>query len=247
MTVPPPASYQSDEIDDVRPGDAPELPLAPSSAGVGAAPRVGQLRRGSAGESASEWLEHNGRTVGAALVVAAVAAAGVVAWRSSEQASAERADRALYQAEARYVQGDPGADQALQQVVSRFGGTPAGAHARVLLAQADYDQGRYADGLRALGSGSPPSDWRGATDRMRAVGEFGSGRPREAAAIYERLARDAGPETRSSLLADAARAYEAAGDREAARRTWRAVIDAGQSGAADEARVRLGELEAGAR
>lgn len=246
MTVPPPASYRPDEIEDVRPVADDALPEVPVGVASGGAPSVARLRRRSAGESATEWVEQHGRTLGAAAVIAAVGAAGFVAWRSSERSAAERADRAFYQAEARYAQGDPGAAQALQQVVSRFGGTPAGAHARVLLAQANYDQARYAEGLRAL-SGSPPADWREATERMRAVGEEGSGRLREAAAIYERLAKDAGPDTRSSLLADAARAYEAAGDRAAARRTWQAIVDAGRPGAADEARVRLGELEAGAR
>ena len=237
MTVPPPASY---DIDD----DTAE-PLEPAALAADAgAPSVARLRRRSSGEAAAEWVEQHARALGTGAVVAAVAIAGLFAWRSSERATAERADRALYQAEARYVQGDPGAAQALQQVNARYGDTPAGAHARVLLAQANYDQGKYADGLRVLGSGSPAADWRDQTERMRAVGEEGAGRPKAAAAIYERLANDAGPDAKSSLLADAARAYESAGDRTAARRTWQAIIDAGRPGTADEARVRLGELNA---
>lgn len=213
-----------------------------------AAPRViGRARGRSAGEGATEWLEQNGRLVGGGLVVAAVAVAGLFAYRSSEQTAAARAERSLYEAESRYAQGDPGAAQALRQLATRYNGSPAAAHARVLLAQVYYDRGQYADGLRALGTGSVPADWREPTERLRAAGELGAGRPKDAAATFERLARDAGPDTRAMLLGDAARAYDLAGDTANARRTWQAVIDSGVRGAADEARVRLGELEAGAR
>lgn len=242
MTVPPPASYDLDD-DTAEPLEPAEL-AASADAG---APPVARVRKRSSGEAAAEWVEQNARALGTGAVIAAVAVAGLFAWRSSERATADRADRALYQAEARYVQGDPGAAQALQQVNARYGGTSAGAHARVLLAQANYDQGKYADGLRVLGGGSPPADWRDQTERMRAVGEEGAGRPKEAAAIYERLASEVGPDEKSSLLGDAARAYEAAGDQAAARRTWQSIIDAGRPGTADEARVRLGELNARGR
>ena len=228
MTVPSTPSYDADPVT-VRPIAA-------------AAPRPA-----STGEAAGEWLERNARAVGGIVIAAAVAVAGTFAWRASSRATAERADRALYQAEAQYAAGDPGAARALQQVTSRYGDTPAGAHARVLLAQAYYDRGQYADGLRVLGAGSVPADWRAAVDRMRAIGDEGAGRPKEAAAIYERLAKDAGPDERATLLADAARAYDAGGDAANARRLWQQVIDSGPAGTAAEARVRLGELEARAR
>ncbi len=226
MTAPPPVpSY-----DETAPADAPRV--------------VGRARGRSSGEGATEWVEQNGRAVGGALVVGAVAIAAIFAWRSSEATSAARAERSLYEAESRYAGGDPGAAQALQQVSTRYSGTAAAAHARVLLAQTYYDRGQYAEGLRALGSGDVPPDWREATERLRAVGEVGSGRPKDAASTYESLARDAGPDTRAMLLADAARAYDQAGDAAGARRAWHLVLDSGVRGATDEARVRLGELEA---
>ncbi len=229
MTVPERATYDVNE---------------PAIVPTDAARPVGVPRTTSSGEAAGEWLERNGRALGAAALVAVVAAAGGYAWRASSRASAERADRALYEAEARYAQGDPSAAQALQQVTSRYGDTPAAAHARVLLAQSYYDQQKYADGLRVLSGGSVPADWREAVERLRAVGNEGAGRPKDAAATFERLAKDAGPDARATLLGDAARAYEEAGDLANARRMWQQLADSGVRGAADEARVRLGELEA---
>lgn len=238
--VPPPASY------DAEPEET-ELDLTQPVAGVAISGSAGRLRSRSTGDAVAEWVERHARTLGGALVVGAVAVAGVFAWRASERTTAVRADRALYEAEARYIQGDPAAVQALRQVTTRYGSTPAGAHARVLLAQANYDQAKYADGLKVVEGGSPPAYWQEPIGRMRAVGQEGVARPRDAAATYERLAQAAGPDARSSLLADAARAYEAAGDVAGARRTWQAIVDAARPGTADEARIRLGELSARAR
>ena len=229
MTVPPPVpSYDVSEPVAVPPLAAVPLPR-------------------SSNDAAGEWFERNGRNLGAVVLVAAVAVAGGFAWRASSRASADRADRALYEAEARFAGGDPGAAQALRQVTSRYGDTPAGAHARVLLAQTYYDQGKFADGLRVLGSGSVAPQWQRATEQLRAAGELGSGEPKQAAATFERLAAGAGPDARASLLGDAARAYTAAGDTATALRVWRQVVDLGKPGASDEARIRIGELEAGGR
>lgn len=232
MTVPSTPSYDAERY------DAEPVTVRPTAV---------PPRAASSGESAGEWLERNGRALGGLAIAAVVAVAGAFAWRASSRATVERADRALYQAESQYAAGDPGAAQALQQVTVRYGDTPAGAHARVLLAQTYYDRGQYGDGLRVLGSGSVPADWRSVVDRMRAVGDEGAGRPKEAAATFERLAKDAGPEERATLLGDAARAYEEAGDVANARRLWQQLVDSGLRGVSDEARVRLGELEAHAR
>ena len=229
MTIPP--AVPSYDVAD---------PMPASAVGAGAT-------RSGSGDAAGEWLERNGRTLAGAAVVAAVLVAGGFAWRTSNAASAARADRALYEAEARFTQGDPGAPAALQQVTSRYGDTPAGAHARVLLAQSYYDRGQYAEGLRALGSGSVPAEWRDATDRLRAAGEEGAGQPKAAAALYEQLAKNAGPDARAALLSDAGRAYEAAGDVANAKRVWQQLVDLGARGATEEARVRLGELKAHGR
>jgi len=225
----------------------PSVPSYDVAEPVLAPPTVGVPRAASSGDAAGEWFERHGRALGAVAIAAAVAVAGGFAWRASERASGERADRALYEAEARYAQGDPGAQQALRQVTSRYGDTPAAAHARVLLAQSYYDQQKYAEGIRVLGTGSVPADWREATERLRAVGNEGAGRPKDAAATFERLAKDAGPDARATLLGDAARAYEEAGDLVSARRIWQQLADSGVRGAADEARVRVGELAGRAR
>ncbi len=220
----------------------PSVPTYDIAEPVSVPPDVSAVRGRTSGEAASDWAERNARAVGAAAIVVAVAVAGGFAWRASNRSTAERADRALYEAEARFSQGDPGAAAALQQVTSRYGDTPAGAHARVLLAQTYYDRGQYAEGLRTLSAGSVPTEWRDATARLRAVGEEGAGQPKTAAATYEQLARSSGPQAKAELLGNAARDYEAAGDTGNARRLWRELSDLGVNGASDEARLRLGEL-----
>ena len=189
----------------------------------------------------------NGRVLGIAAAAVAIAAAGSVLWRSSSRATAARAEQALYAAEGRLVQGDAGAVQALQQVNARYGDTPAGTHARVLLAQSYYDQQQYADGVRLLDQHKPGPGWREPVGELRADGVQGEGRGRQAAQELEALAATAGPQIRADLLADAARAYQDVGAAADARRVWEQVLASGIRGPADEARIRLGELNGAAR
>ena len=91
-----------------------------------------------------------------------------------------------------------------------------------------------------------PSEFDGGGRLRRAAGLEGGGKPAEAAKLYEQLAGGAeiGARRRDELRAAAARAYELAGDRAAAARTWRQIVTANASPLVDEARVRVGELSA---
>lgn len=213
----------------------------PDAAAAPMAPRVRDLERGN---PVLVWLEENARVVVGVSVAALVAGAGAYFWRESERGAAARADQALYQAEAQLAQGDPGAPRALQQISTRYGNAPAAVQARALLAEAAYDRQQYAEGVRLADPGAAPAPMRDGVAALRAIGEQGLGRGREAAAELEGLAKGAGPEHRSELVGDAARMYQDAGDLAGARRAWRAVLDGGVRGAADEARIRLGELDA---
>jgi predicted negative regulator of RcsB-dependent stress response len=203
------------------------------------------LSRGS-DDRAGDWLRANGRAVGVGIALIVAAAIGSVLWRSTERGKADRAERAFFEAQAA-AQGEPAAaERALRPLVSRYDGTAGGAQALLLLVQSLYDQGKYQDGLTALGGSKVPDEFADGVQLLRAAGLEGAGRPAEAAKLYEQLAgaSDVVPRRRDELRAAAARAHEVAGDRAAALRLWQQIVTANASQMTDEARVRVGELSA---
>lgn len=195
---------------------------------------------------AADWLRDHGRALGIAAAAVAVFAVGGVAWRGSERAKVQRAEQALYQAQAA-AQGNPSAaERSLRDVANRYAGTPGGAQATLLLTQALYDQGRFQDGLTVLGRAKPPEDFRDAVRSLTAAGYEGVGRAAEAGKLYEQLSAAPNLVTRrrDELRASAARAYQLANDRASAIRMWELILASGAGPGTDEARVRLGELKA---
>ena len=193
---------------------------------------------------AADWVRDHGRAIGVGAVVVALLGVGGVAWRGSERAKAQRAEQAFFQAQAG-AQGNPAAaERALRDVATRYRGTPGGAQATLLLAQALYDQGRFQDGITVLGRADAPEEFRDAVRVLTAAGYEGVGRGADAGRLYEELANAPGvvARRRDELRAAAARAYQLAGDRTSAARLWGAVASSGTGPIVDEARVRLGEL-----
>ena len=185
----------------------------------------------------------------AALVgVALVAGFGTWYYREQQALKSSRAEQAYYQAQASLASGNkPLAQADLQKVVDRFEGTPAAIQATLLLAQLRYDEGKHAEGVQLLEGmvGDAPTHLKSGVHALLAAGYEGQQKPAEAAAAY-RQAAEATPYDldRDKFLADAARAFTAAGRTEDARKIWAELADDPISPTAAEARVRLGELEA---
>ena len=197
-------------------------------------------------DPAGDWLRAHGRAVSIGLGLLVAAGLGGVLWRTTERSKAERADRAFYEAQSS-AQGGPAAlERAMRPLVTRYAGTPAGSQAELLLVQALYDQGKFQDGLAVLDRTKLSADFADGGELLRAAGLEGTGRPADAAKVYERLAGTSGlvARRRDELRASAARAYQLAGDRTSARRLWEQIIRDAGSTIADEARVRVGELGA---
>jgi len=121
--------------------------------------------------------------------------------------------------------------------------------AALLIAQLDFDQGKFQDGINVLREVSGKGAAEPMTSAIRSL--IGDGtmmlkKPAEAAKEYEAAAAATNMENaRNYERAKAARAYTAAGDTASARRIWTELRDDPKSAAmATEARVRLGELEA---
>jgi thioredoxin-like negative regulator of GroEL len=198
------------------------------------------------GGRAADWFESNARAVTVAAVAVLVAGGAAAAYRWNGNTKAQRAETALYQAQAAAgPSGDPRqAERALRDVATRYAGTASGTQAQLLLAQSLYDAGRYQDGLTVLQRGNPPAEFNEAVQLLTAAGHEGLGRGADAARIYESIAAGDGvsERRRDELRAAAARAYVLGNDRTSALRLWKQILGAGTGPLKEEARVRVGEL-----
>lgn len=206
---------------------------------------------GSSFEDATEnlgiWFQRNGRLFAIAAGAAVVAVLGAWGWRASQRSTAVRAEQAFFQAQAPLATGDlKAAEGSLKQVAQRYDGTAGGAQAQMTLAQVYFDQGRWQDGLAVLAQASDAPDYmQDGVRQLTAAGYQGVNRHVDAAKLYEQLAgATKAAARRDELLASAARAYQAANDRASAQRLWAQLAAREGAAIADEARVRLGELQA---
>jgi predicted negative regulator of RcsB-dependent stress response len=197
-------------------------------------------------DSLSLWFRDHSRAIAIGAIVVAAAGAGAFFWRTSAASKASRAEQAFFQAQAPVAQNDlPAAEKELARVAQQYDGTPGGAQAQMLLAQVYYEQGKYQQGIDALkNADDAPEALRSSVKVLTAGGYEGLNKPLEAARLYEEAAQAAVAGQRDELRASAARAYQAAGNSEAARKVWDELVKNEASPLADEARVRLGEVAA---
>ena len=205
---------------------------------------------GDRAQTLLDWTKLNSRIVTAAAVVVFLAAVGYWFYVRSRQIQMVNAERQLLSAKQSMGAGNlPLAQTDLQKVVSRYGSTPAGVEASLLLAQVDYDQGKTQEGIDALKKASGSSAASGMEPTLRSMtgdGYLQMAKAGEAAKEYEAAAAAARLDNERLLYkAKAARAYATAGDTAKARRLWEELRDDPKAvSVASEARVRLGELSA---
>jgi len=184
-----------------------------------------------------------------ALLAAAVLAGGFALYNRSRATNAARAEQALFEVQRSIGSGNvPLAQTDLRKLITRYDGTPAAVQGSILLAQTLYDQGKPAEGLKILQDlqgERAARDYRASVEALIAAGLEQQGKLADAARRYERAAESARFDVdRANYRADAARAYMAAGNRDAARRVWTELSQDPTGPVAAEARVRLGELTA---
>ena len=199
-----------------------------------------------AGDSIMEWARANSNKLSIGGIVLVAVAAVAFLWRASADKKEVRASQALASAQAVVQSGNAALAQSdLQALLRRYGGTSAAIQARLLLAQVHFGQGKVDDGLNALNEIKSPGLYAASVHAMRAAGLEQSGKPAEAAAEFEK-ASDAAttPVGKAAYRSDAARAYLAAGNRDAAKRIWESIANDDANPLAGEARVRIGELTA---
>jgi tetratricopeptide (TPR) repeat protein len=196
-------------------------------------------------DSIGEWLELHLRQITYGAVAVALLAGGVWLWTRSKALRAQRAETAYYQAQQSLIAGNiPLAESDLRKMITRYQGTPAANQATLVLSEVLYDQEKYADGVTELqklvGKAGP---LEASALALLASGLEEQEKFAEAAGYFEKAAAATTVEVdRDNYRADAARAYTAAGNRQAAVQIWTELTKNPQGPVAGEARVRLGEL-----
>lgn len=212
-----------------------------------AAPRTSN-RTQERGAALMDWLQVNSKILGGAAAVLAVAAAGYWFYLRSQQIRIVNAERNLMQAEQSLQSGNTAlATSDLQRVISRYAGTPAGTQAAMLLAQTQYNAGKYQDGIKALESVADKAGLSEAAVRgLIGDGYAQMGKNTDAAKSYERAAQVTEfANEKTYYRAKAARSYTTAGDIAQAKKIWSELAAAEkQSAVSAEAKVRLAELDA---
>jgi len=139
----------------------------------------------------------------------------------------------------------PLAQSDLKKLTVRYAGTVAGTEGAMALAKLNYSEGKYKEGVEALKSAQPAHDMAYDVHTLIAAGYEDLDQFANAAKEYEAAAGAARFDAdRDVARANAARAYQAAGQREPAIKIWQDLIKNPNSPAATEGHVRLGELTA---
>jgi tetratricopeptide (TPR) repeat protein len=202
------------------------------------------------GWSFFDWIQANSRAVsiGAALVV--VAGIGFWFYVRSNEIKRLNAERGLNQAKQSLGAGNAAlAMNDLQRVATRYTGTSAGSQAAMLLAQLNYQQGKYAEGIKAL---EPYHTARAAGPSLGAIwaltgdGQIGADKLPDALTSYQKAVEaTSAPAERATYLAKHAKALMLAGKDAEALVIWeRLAADPDASILRNEAKVRIGELTA---
>jgi predicted negative regulator of RcsB-dependent stress response len=183
-----------------------------------------------------------------AIVVAAIAG-GIILWRLSVNQKGDRAQNALTLAtNALYNGNRPLAATELQTVADRYRDTAAGIEAAMMLAQIDFEDAKWADGLKVLEGVKSSSEI--ATFKAPIAGLMGGAyadlKKYDDSAKEYQAAADASEyqSAKDVYQADEARVLALGGKKDEARKIWESLASRLDSPSVAEAKVRLGELNA---
>lgn len=183
-----------------------------------------------------------------AIVVLAVAG-GVMLWRLSANQKNARAQAALVDASYTVYSGNVvlGETQ-LQAAVDRYRDTRPGIEAAIVLAQTEFGQARWDDGIKVLDGVEQSSEIESFKPSIEGLmaGAYADLKKYDDAVKHYRNAADAAKyqPIKDLYLADEARVLERAGKNDDAKKVWGDILTRPDSPMLAEAKVRLGELDA---
>jgi predicted negative regulator of RcsB-dependent stress response len=189
------------------------------------------------------------REFGIGAIVVVVLAGGILLWRLSANQKSERARVALADATNTLYSGNrPLGETQLQAAADRYRDTPSGIEAAMVLAQTDYEEARWADGIKVLDAikqSGAIGDFKASVDGLIAGGYTDLKKYDDAVKSYQAAADESKFQPLKDLyLADAARVLQTAGKNDDARKIWEELSSRPESPSVAEAKVRLGELSA---
>lgn len=180
-------------------------------------------------------------------LVIIVAIGGAWFYVRSQSLKQEHAQTAFEQALTSVQSGNiPLAQSDLKKVVARYGDTNGGAEAAMTLAKLYYQQGNFQAGIDALKTAvSTKGDMQYEALVLQGAGYEGMSKWTDAAATYLK-AGDAArfDDGKAQAQAMAARAYQFGGDKANAAKIWESLLKTPRGNFDNEAKVRLGELQA---
>ena len=196
------------------------------------------------------WTKRHRQATSWTATIAVIGAVLFVWTVSSNQRSEAIAGRQLQGARFAFDnQNLPLAASELQRIIENYSGTSAAGEARLVLAQVRLAQGQNDQAVQLLSEFAPGSSkpFRAQAYSLLGAAYENLGRPRDAAAAYEKGAEAARLEfMKAQLLSDAGRAWTAAGEKARAIAAYRQIVDKmPKAGVVTEAKVRLGELTKG--
>ena len=199
-------------------------------------------------EAMKDWIVQRAKPLSAAGGVAVVAVAAFLFWQQSNRIKNERAETALLGAQTAFYQGNTAlAKSDLEKVVTRYPGTDGATQATMLLATISYGDGKYDDGIKSLAAalGSASSHFAPGLEELIAAGHADAKRYGDATTHYLKAAdRTPFPADKDIYKAEAARSYSMGGKSAEARKIWAELAANMESPVLNEAKVRLGELDA---
>ena len=196
-------------------------------------------------ESLLETFQLYRKPITIAAVVLAAVTGGAFLWQASTARKVAQAEKAFYDAVGLFGRGDPKAAAELGKVAQRYDGTAGGTQAALLLAQTQFDEGKFADGLKVLDGVARPGVFASGVESLKAAGYEGKAQYDKAAEHYLAAVSKAGLSGEKEFLqGEAARALAAAGKKAEALKIWEGLAAKPDSPMSGEAKIRVGELTA---
>lgn len=200
-------------------------------------------------QSLMDHLSTRRREIAIGAIVVAVVAGGLLLWRLSVSQKNARADQALTQATNAFYNGNrPLAATQLQALADRYRDTPAGVEGAMILAQMDFEEARWADGLKVLETvkqSGTIAGFRAPVDGLMGGAYADLKKYDDAVKAYQSAADGSEYQALKDIYqGDAARILTLAGKKDAARKIWADLASRPESPLVAEAKVRLGELDA---
>ena len=196
-----------------------------------------------------QWLSHNRQWLSIAASVVVIGGGGWWVYNQSRITKEVNASKALSLAKQSIGAQNPAlAKSDLEKLVARYGGTGAGSEGAMLLAQLNYDENKYQEGITVLDNATKaaPQPMESEIRALLGDGYLSLKNAAAAAKEYEKAADLTDHDLeRANQKARAARAYATAGDSAKSRQMWADLAaNTKNPSVAAEAKVRLGELTA---